>query len=170
MPLEVQAKPLRVLESGEVKPVGATRPFHADARVVAATLRNLQHWARQGKFREDLYYLLCGMPLVLPPLRNLTGDIRLLAEHFVHLHAPRGQMPKVTSAALARLHQHSWPGNIRELLHVVRRALFIRKGPKLDAADILFEEAYSHASEDTALPELARIGHTEHARGEGTAA
>jgi transcriptional regulator with GAF, ATPase, and Fis domain len=90
LPLELQARLLRVLESGEVKPVGASRPFHVDVRVVAATHRELRAWARLGKFREDLYYRLGVMPLVVPPLRSRRSDIRGLAEHFVRLHAPRG--------------------------------------------------------------------------------
>jgi DNA-binding NtrC family response regulator len=154
LPVEVQAKLLRVLDSGEVKPVGATRPFHVDVRVVAATHRELRQWARQGKFREDLYYRLCVMPLVLPPLRSRRGDLRLLAEHFVRTHAPQGQAPKFTPAALARLQQHSWPGNIRELRNVVRRALLVRQGPKLEAGDLTFEQAYYRAPEDTAPPPL----------------
>jgi DNA-binding NtrC family response regulator len=154
LPLEVQAKLLRVLECGEVKPVGATRPFHVDVRVVAATHRDLKQWARQGKFREDLYYRLCVMPLVLPPLRSRRGDLRVLAEHFVRLHAPRGQVPQLTPAAWARLQQHSWPGNIRELRNVVRRALMVREGSKVDAQDILFEEAYHRAPEDPAVESL----------------
>jgi pSer/pThr/pTyr-binding forkhead associated (FHA) protein len=110
LPLELQAKLLRVLESGEVKPVGATRPVYTTVRVVAATNRELLAYARQGKFREDLYYRLCVMPLELPPLRNRPGDLRLLAEHFVRAHAPQGQTVKFTAAALARLQQHTWPG------------------------------------------------------------
>jgi transcriptional regulator with GAF, ATPase, and Fis domain len=74
-------KELRVLESGEVKPVGSNRPFRMDVRVVTATHRNLRVHARQGKFREDLYYRLGVMPVVLPPLRSRRGDLRLLAEH-----------------------------------------------------------------------------------------
>ena len=144
LPLEVQAKLLRVLESGEVKPVGATRPFHVDVRVVAATHRDLGQWAREGKFREDLFYRLNVMPVRLPPLRSRRGDLRLLAEHFVRAHAPQGQAPKFTPAALARLQQHDWPGNIRELRNVVRRALLLRQGPQLEAEDISFSESSVH--------------------------
>ncbi|WP_317988001.1 sigma 54-interacting transcriptional regulator, partial [Hyalangium gracile] len=154
LPLELQAKLLRVLESGEVKPVGANRPFHVDVRVVAATNRELAQWARQGRFREDLYYRLSVMPLVLPPLRNRRRDIRLLAEHFVRAHAPRGVAPKFTPAALARLQQHSWPGTIRELRNVVCRALLVRQGPQLEESDITFEQEFHRAAEDTGTPPL----------------
>jgi DNA-binding NtrC family response regulator len=150
LPLELQAKLLRVLESGEVKPVGANRPFHVEVRVVAATNRELALWARQGRFREDLYYRLSVMPLVLPPLRSRRRDIRLLAEHFIRAHAPQGLAPKFTPAALARLQQHSWPGNIRELRNVVCRALLLRQGPQLDESDITFEQEFHRAPEDAA--------------------
>jgi DNA-binding NtrC family response regulator len=146
--LELQAKLLRVLESQEVKPVGADRPIHVDVRVVAATHRNLMAWARQGKFREDLYYRLGGMLLPLPPLRSRRGDIRLLAEHFVRAYSPRGQKVKFTAAALARLQEHIWPGNIRELRNVVHRALFLRRGPKIEERDLTFDEAPSSAGDD----------------------
>jgi transcriptional regulator with GAF, ATPase, and Fis domain len=153
LPLELQARLLRVLDSGEVKPVGASRPFHVDVRVVAATHRELRARVRQGKFREDLYYRLAAMPLVVPPLRSRRGDIRLLAEHFVRLHAPKGQTVPFTPAALTKLQKHLWPGNVRELRNVVCRALLVRKGPKLDAADILFEEEFHR--EPVELPEGA---------------
>jgi DNA-binding NtrC family response regulator len=140
MPLEVQAKLLRVLESGEVKPVGATRPLHVNVRVVAATHRDLRQWAREGKFREDLFYRLNVMPVGLPPLRSRRGDIRVLAEHFVRAYAPPGPVPKFTSAALAKLQQHDWPGNVRELRNVVHRALLMRQGPRLEAEALTFQE------------------------------
>ena len=114
--------------------MGASRPFHVDVRVVMATHRELRQWVRQGHFREDLYYRLNLMPVVLPPLRSRRGDLRLLAEHFLRAHAPQGQSPKLTAAALARLQQHAWPGNIRELRHVVCRALMLRRGPHLVTA------------------------------------
>jgi len=161
LPLEVQAKLLRVLESGEVKPVGASRPFHVDVRVVAATHRDLNQWVRQGKFREDLFYRLNVMPVGLSPLRSRRGDLRLLAEHFVRADAPRGQTPKFTAAALAKLQQHDWPGNIRELRHVVRRALLLRQGPQLDAADISFAESAVHRAPGLG-PRAARAARGPH--------
>jgi len=149
LPVEMQAKLLRVLESGEVKPVGATRPLHVDVRVVAATHRDLKQWAREGKFREDLYYRLTVMPVGLVPLRSRRGDIRLLAEHFVRASSPPGHAPKFTAAALAKLQQHDWPGNIRELRHVVHRALLLRQGPRLEASDISLQEPTRREPEGT---------------------
>jgi DNA-binding NtrC family response regulator len=140
LPLELQAKLLRVLESGEVKPVGADRPRQVNVRVVAATHRDLLSWVREGRFREDLYYRLGIMPLVLPPLRSRRGDIPALAEHFMRVHAPQGQVVKFTSAALERLKEHAWPGNVRELRNVVWRGLLVRKGLKLEARDLTFDE------------------------------
>jgi two-component system response regulator HydG len=140
LPLALQAKLLRVLESGEVKPVGASHPFHVDVRVVAATNRDLLAEVREGRFRKDLYYRLSVLLLKLPPLRERRGDIRLLAEYFVRVHTPQGCEVKLTPAALAKLQEHTWPGNVRELRNVVYRALLLRKGPTLDAGTITFEQ------------------------------
>jgi two-component system response regulator HydG len=141
LPLKLQAKLLRALENGEIKPVGTSRPLHVDVRVVTATHRDLRAWTQQGHFREDLYYRLCGVPLQLPPLRNRRGDIRLLAEHFVRVSTPREQTVKLSADALDKLLLHSWPGNIRELRNVVQNALLLRKGGKIDASNISFEPA-----------------------------
>ncbi|WP_224373056.1 sigma 54-interacting transcriptional regulator [Hyalangium versicolor] len=154
LPLELQAKLLRVLENGEVKLVGATRPLQVDVRVVAATNRELLAQVRDGKFREDLYFRLCGIPLVLPPLRRRPGDVRTLAEHFVRAYSPRGQTVKFTAAALDKLQQHTWPGNVRELRNVVNRALLLRKGPKIDVDDVSFEAGVLREPEGLANLEL----------------
>ncbi len=146
LPLDLQAKLLRALESGEIKRVGASRPINVDVRVIAATNRDLLAHARDGKFREDLYYRLCVIPLLLPPLRNRQGDLSLLADHFVRTYAPRGQVVKLTQAAVEKLQKHSWPGNIRELRNVVHRALLLRKGPKIEADDISFDQEYSRGA------------------------
>ncbi|HEX8705745.1 MAG TPA: sigma 54-interacting transcriptional regulator, partial [Myxococcaceae bacterium] len=139
LPLELQAKLLRVLENGEVKRVGSSRPFQVEVRVVAATNRDLLKEARQGRFRMDLYYRLSVVPLRLPPLRERPKDVRLLAEHFLRLYTPREQTVKFTPAALSRLQQHAWPGNVRELRNVVCRALLMRQSQKLEADLITFE-------------------------------
>jgi DNA-binding NtrC family response regulator len=143
LPLDLQAKLLRALENGEIKRVGASRPSHVDVRVVAATNRDLLAASREGRFREDLYYRLCVIPLLLPPLRNRSGDLAGLADHFVRLYSPRGQSVKLTSAAVEKLQKHPWPGNIRELRNVIHRALLLRKGPQIDATDISFDQEFS---------------------------
>ncbi|RKH16652.1 FHA domain-containing protein [Corallococcus sp. CA047B] len=153
LPLDLQAKLLRALESGEIKRVGASRPIHVDVRVVAATNRDLLAASREGRFREDLYYRLCVVPLHLPPLRNRRGDVVGLAEHFVRTFAPRGQTVRLTQPALERLQQHAWPGNIRELRNVVHRALLLRKGPSIDAGDLSFDQEVNRETGIT-VPEL----------------
>jgi DNA-binding NtrC family response regulator/pSer/pThr/pTyr-binding forkhead associated (FHA) protein len=140
LPLDLQAKLLRALESGEIKRVGASRPVNVDVRIVAATNRDLLGEARQGRFREDLYYRLCVIPLHLPPLRSRRGDIAALAEHFVQLFTPRGQTVRMTPSAVERLKTHRWPGNVRELRNVIHRALLLRKGPMIDAGDLSFDQ------------------------------
>ncbi|MBI3185214.1 MAG: sigma 54-interacting transcriptional regulator [Myxococcales bacterium] len=153
LPFDLQAKLLRSLESGEIKRVGASRPTHVDARVVAATNRDLLTAAREGRFREDLYYRLCVVPLHLPPLRSHRGDVVSLAEHFLRMFAPKGQQVRLTPAALDRLQTHDWPGNVRELRNVVHRALLLRKGPMIDASDLSFD-ATVHPEVGVAVPEL----------------
>ena len=139
LPLDLQAKLLRALESGEIKRVGASRPSHVDVRVVAATNRDLLAASRSGRFRDDLYYRLCVVPLTVPPLRNRRGDVAALAEHFLTLFSPRGQTVRFTPPALARLEGHPWPGNVRELRNVVHRALLLRRGTAIDEADLTFD-------------------------------
>ncbi len=139
LPVDLQAKLLRALESGEIKRVGSSRPTHVDVRVVAATNRDLLLASRSGHFRDDLYYRLCVVPLTLPPLRNRRGDIAALAEHLLARFSPRGQTMRFTPAALARLEGHPWPGNVRELRNVVHRALLLRRGTLIDEADLSFD-------------------------------
>jgi two-component system, NtrC family, response regulator HydG len=139
LPLDLQAKLLRALESGEIKRVGSSRPTHVDVRVVAATNRDLLLASRSGQFRDDLYYRLCVVPLTLPPLRNRRGDIPALAEHLLAQFSPRGQTVRLTPPALARLETHLWPGNVRELRNVVHRALLLRRGALIEEADLSFD-------------------------------
>jgi DNA-binding NtrC family response regulator len=139
LPLDLQAKLLRALESGEIKRVGASRPSHVDVRVVAATNRDLLAASRSGRFRDDLYYRLCVVPLTVPPLRSRRGDVPGLAEHFLTQFSPRGQTVRFTPVALARLEGHPWPGNVRELRNVVHRALLLRRGTAIDEADLTFD-------------------------------
>jgi len=156
LPLELQAKLLRVLERGELKRVGSSRPVQVDVRVVAATNRDLPALVREGRFREDLYYRLCAIPVVLPPLRRRRGDIRLLADHFLREYMPRDRMVWFTPGAMAALEQHRWRGNVRELRNVVSHALLLGKGSSIDTKDLLFEPRLEQPR-DTELPELERL-------------
>jgi DNA-binding NtrC family response regulator len=146
LPLDLQAKLLRALESGEIKRVGASRPITVDVRIVAATNRDLLAASREGKFREDLYYRLCVIPLHLPPLRSRRADIVPIAEHFLRAFAPRGQAVKMTDAAAEALAGHAWPGNVRELRNVMHRALLLRKGSHIDAGDLAFDSRVDKAT------------------------
>jgi DNA-binding NtrC family response regulator len=127
MPLATQAKILRVLQEREITPVGGTRVLPVDVRIVAATHRDLPAAVAEGRFREDLWYRLQVVPLVLPPLRERLGDVLLLAEHFLRRIA--GARPKRLSAAAAQqLVAHRWPGNVRELRNAMDRAAILSHG------------------------------------------
>ena len=152
LPLELQAKLLRALESGEIKRVGAPRPLQVDVRIVAATNRDLLQSVKRGEFREDLYYRLCVIPLHLAPLRSRRGDIPAIAEHFVKAFAPKGQDVRFTAEALHALCDHPWPGNIRELRNAVHRALLLRRGPFIDAGDLSFDVARASPSAEPPAP------------------
>jgi transcriptional regulator with GAF, ATPase, and Fis domain len=141
LPLDLQPKLLRVLELGEVKRVGATRPLTVDVRIVAATHRDLRAQVRAGRFREDLFYRLCVVPVTVPPLRRRKGDVRLLAEAFLARSAPRGSSLRWADEALAKLEAYDWPGNVRQLRNVVQRALLFRgEGREIPAAAVAFED------------------------------
>ncbi len=141
LPFDLQAKLLRTLELGEVKRVGASRPITVDVRVVAATHRDLRAQVRTGRFREDLFYRLCVVPLTVPPLRQRRGDVRLLAETFLSASAPRGVALRWSDEALTRLEGYDWPGNVRQLRNVVQRALLFRgEGQVLPASAVVFED------------------------------
>jgi DNA-binding NtrC family response regulator len=133
MPLELQVKLLRVLESGAVQRIGGETLHTVDVRLIAATNRNPKKAVSDGKLREDLLYRLLVFPIELPPLRDRGDDIELLANHFLtDLNARNETGKRLTQAALDRLRLHAWPGNVRELKHVIERA-FILAGERLDA-------------------------------------
>jgi transcriptional regulator with PAS, ATPase and Fis domain len=142
LPVDLQPKLLRALELGEVKRVGASRPIAVNVRIVAATHRDLQAQVRAGKFREDLYYRLCVVPLTIPPLRARPGDVRALAEHFLARAAPRGLGVRFSDEALEALARYAWPGNVRQLRNVVQRALLFRgEGAVIPPDSLSFEDA-----------------------------
>ncbi len=133
MPQELQVKLLRVLETGTFTRVGTTQPISADVRLIAATNRNPEAAVAEGKLREDLYHRLNVFPISMPPLRERTTDIELLAQHFLDvLNKQENASKAFAPAAIAALYAHSWPGNVRELKNYVQRA-FILADEVIDA-------------------------------------
>ena len=151
IPLEAQAKLLRFLQFGEVQRLGSDRTEKVDARIVAATHRDLRQLVRDGRFREDLYFRLKVLDLTLPPLRERRGDVPLLLDHFLRRHWRRaGEHPRWTARAEQALLAHAWPGNIRELSHAVERACLLARGPELDV-ELLPPELAGAASDAMAV-------------------
>jgi DNA-binding NtrC family response regulator len=134
MPANLQAKLLRVLEDGCFTPVGATKERHADVRIVAATNADLQQQIAAGGFRRDLYFRLAQFTVHLPPLRQRTDDIPLLAQHFLRLFAMEMGMPPpaMSPEAMEALIVHPFPGNIRELKNVIERSLIESGGAAIE--------------------------------------
>ena len=141
MPLQLQAKLLRVLQEGEVVPIGATQPIKIDVRVIACANRDLPTEVAEGRFRPDLYYRLNVFPLALRPLRERADDIAPLAFAMLLRHTPNGRsIPWLSQAAVAMLKLHGWPGNVRELENVMRRALLLADGgAQIEPAHISFD-------------------------------
>jgi two-component system nitrogen regulation response regulator NtrX len=140
MSLKTQAKVLRVLQEQTMEPVGGTTSVRVDARVLAATNKDLQSEIRAGRFREDLYFRLNVIPIFVPALRDRREDIALLAEHFMAGFAREygRRMKKLEPGAIAVLQQYVWPGNVRELRNVVERLMIMSAGDSIAAADVAF--------------------------------
>lgn len=134
-----QAKLLRVLQEGEIKPVGGNQSIKIDARVISATNKDLVELVKAKAFRQDLYYRLAVLPLYLPALRDRREDIPLLVKHFVAASCTRHRQPirQVTSDVMQALTQAPWPGNVRELQHYLERAVVTTTGPELSCKDIV---------------------------------
>ena len=149
MPLETQAKVLRVLQERVLERVGGNQPIEIDVRVIAATHRDLEREVQEGRFRQDLYYRLAVVPIELPPLRERLEDIPLLVERFTALLAERlgRAKPDVTPEALSLLSGYNWPGNIRELRNVVEQSAVLASGPAMAATDVMIPRKREHAVE-----------------------
>jgi len=135
LPLEMQAKLLRVLQEKEVRPVGSNEKFNVDVRVVAATNRDLEAAYRAGTFRKDLYFRLNVVTVHLPPLRERRSDIPVLVHHFLNRYTP-GTPLQVTAAAMKSLLQYDWPGNVRELENCIARAVTLGDQHTIDVQDL----------------------------------
>ena len=141
VPLNLQAKLLRVLETGEFERVGSSKTQKVDVRLLSATNADLNAEVAQGRFRQDLLFRLNTVEIRLPPLRDRLEDIPLLADHFLRLHRDRYRRPLMglTPEALDALRQHLWPGNVRELDHVIERAVLMSTGSVVTAFDLALE-------------------------------
>ena len=133
LPLGMQVKLLRVLQEGEIRPVGASRIEKVDVRILAATARNLEEEVRRGTFREDLYYRLNVLAIPLPPLRDRTEDVPLLCAHFIEKFTtlPGGAPPSVTTEAMEKFLTCAWPGNVRELENVIQRGVVLAENGRI---------------------------------------
>ena len=143
LPLDLQAKLLRVLEEGEFERVGGSHTLKVDVRVIAATNRNLEEAVRKGTFRSDLYYRLIIFPITLPPLRERKEDIPILVTHLVkQLSQKLGKtIDAIPQDTMTKLRNYPWPGNVRELRNVIERAVIITQGSKLHLIDDLDSQA-----------------------------
>ena len=143
LPLPLQAKLLRFLETGEIQPVGDTHTQNVNVRVIAATNSVLEEKIARGEFRKDLYYRLNVVPLEIPPLRERMGDIQLLLNHFIQRFSSDHGLPTSSfgKTALARLHVYPWPGNVRELRNVCERLSILLAGRVIEESNLPAEIA-----------------------------
>jgi DNA-binding NtrC family response regulator len=158
MPLNQQAKLLRVLETGEFERVGASRTRRVDVRILSATNADLEAEVTAGRFRQDLLFRLNTIEIRLPPLRDRREDIPLLAEHFLkqHLGRYRKRVVGFDDEAMRALREHAWPGNVRELDHTVERAVLMAQGERITSADLGLRRETSGAArlEELSLEEV----------------
>lgn len=146
MAFELQAKLLRILETGEYIKIGDTKPTRVNVRIIAATNRNLPEEIAAGRFREDLFYRLSVFQVHLPPLRERVGDIRLLTKEFVKNYSSQlaRSVAEIAPAFLEALEQQSWKGNIRELRNVIERSLIVCESERLDVVDLPLDIQNTH--------------------------
>jgi len=158
IPLNQQAKLLRVIETGDFERVGSSKTLHANVRIISATNANLADEVAAGKFRQDLLFRLNTIEIPLPPLHDRREDIIPLAKNFLQQHAQRyrKQLAGFDETARDRLMQHAYPGNVRELDHVIERAVLMARGPQIKAADLGLTTAggESKSLEDMSLEEV----------------
>lgn len=161
LPVDLQAKLLRVLQEKEIRPVGSTERIPINARVIAATNRDLEVAIRGRTFRQDLYFRLNVVQIKLPPLRERKSDLPRLVNHFLmKFFDPQEPVRMISDAALQRLMSHDWPGNLRELENTIEQAVALATGPVLQESDVLpnFEyEAAPHLLGDNELMPLKEI-------------
>lgn len=156
MPPALQAKLLKVLETGEVLPLGDTKPRYSDTRLVCATNQDLEKKIKQGTFREDLYYRINVIEITVPPLRYRRDDIPLIVEHFVRKFSTqnRKEIKGVNEEAMEALLRYSWPGNVRELANVMERAVIVSNGEFIQMKNLPAKLAFQTEEPDCTLKAL----------------
>lgn len=162
MPLSVQAKILRVLQDRQIRPVGSNDSIPFEARVIAATNKNLREEVECGRFREDLYYRLNIFKITVPPLRERREDIPLLIQEFLDRHERNGVSAKVSSEVMRFLLDYPWPGNIRELENVIERCVFLAEGGEVALHDLPGEmRKRSQATEQFSFARIKPLAEVE---------
>ena len=158
LPLEVQAKLLRVIQHGEFERLGSSHTIKVDTRIVATTNRDLEEEVRKGRFRQDLYYRLNVFPITVPPLRQRKEDVPLLVEAFIKRYARKlgKQITSIQKESMKALQDYAWPGNVRELESVLERAVILCSGPVLQLADKLDKPSPAMSSTIRTLEEVER--------------
>jgi DNA-binding NtrC family response regulator len=153
-----QAALLRVLETGVFRPVGSVHEIHTDVRIIAATNQNIQRLVEEGGFREDLYYRLKGFSISIPPLRERTQDIPLIAEHFLTRYNVQAKTDvKISAEALRILKAYSWPGNVRELRHTIELSALLATEEEEDIEPHHLPEEIKRGGKDEIIPS-SRLG------------
>ncbi|MEZ5361560.1 MAG: sigma-54 dependent transcriptional regulator [Bryobacterales bacterium] len=176
LPQEVQAKLLRLLQEGEIRPIGATRPIAVKVRMLAATNRDLESEVKHARFRKDLYYRLNVINIHLPPLRERPEDIPALVEHFSRRYAIHSV--SISEEVMEAFMAYHWPGNVRELENAIRRMMALKSNPVIQVSDLpnalrVFTERLhspdSHPADILPLAEIERrhiLKAVEHTRGD----
>jgi len=154
----IQAKLLRVIQEGEIRRVGDTEPRHVDVRIISATNKSLKEEVQSGKFREDLFYRLNVITIILPALRDRPGDIPLLVHHFLDRYAEKNNMSvkRVSPKAMQALANYHWPGNVRELENTMERALILSEDNIIEVHDLFIPEAESLSERPKTLKDYER--------------
>ncbi len=152
----MQVKLLRVIQEGQVRPVGGTQTVDIDVRLIASTNRNLTEEVKKGNFREDLYYRICVFPITMPPLREKRSDIPLLASHFLHRFSKKMNKPemRITPKALDLMTRFNWPGNVRELENEIERAITLAGTTSEICEEHLSEKIVTDATEPGFVPRI----------------
>jgi len=154
LPLNTQAKLLRVLADGIIEPLGGTKPHKVDVRIIAATNLDIRKAINKKQFREDIYYRLNVGEIKLPPLRDRKSDIPKIALHVLdRINSTLKRRKRLSPDALTRLHNHSWPGNVRDLENVIERSARLARQDVLNANDLIISEPVTYADPLAALPE-----------------